>query len=142
MIEAEGFLVVRAGSERYGIGLRTVREVVDVPVPRPVPSRTPALRGVMPLHDRFLSLVHLGALLAGGPPAPAMGDTAVVVELGETAVALEVDEVLEVVERGATFVGSAPAAWSAGVWRVGTELVTVIDPAALAERLTAIEEPR
>lgn len=142
MILTEGFLVVRAGAERYGIGLSSVREVVDVPASQPVPARTPALRGVMPVHDRFLSLVHLGALLAGGAPSGTAGDTAVVVEVGDTVVALEVDEVLEVVERGATFVGSAPAAWAAGVWRVGTELVTVIDPAALADRLTSIEEPR
>jgi chemotaxis signal transduction protein len=142
VIATEGFLVVRAGADRYGIGLSSVREVVDVPPPRPVPARTPALRGVMPLRERFLSLVHLGALLAGGVPPGAAGDTAVVVEVGETVVALEVDEVLEVVEGGATFVGSAPAAWASGIWRVGTELVTVIDPAALAERLTSIEEPR
>ena len=141
MIAAEAFLVVRAGGERYGIGLGMVREVVDVSALRAVPARTPAMRGVMLLRERFLSLVHLGALLAGGVPAPAVGDTAVVVYVGEAAVALEVDEVLEVVEGGATFVGSAPASWAAGVWRVGTELVTVIDLEALAERLTAIEEP-
>lgn len=140
MIAADRFLVVRAAGERYGIGLGVVREVVDVPTPRAVPARTPALRGVMPLRERFLSLVHLGALLGGGAPPATVGDTAVVVDVGDTAVALEVDEVLEVVEHGATFVGGAPAAWSAGVWRVGTELVTVIDPEALAERLTAIEE--
>lgn len=140
MIAADAFLVVRAAGERYGIGLGTVREVVDVPPSRTVPARTPALRGVMPLRERFLTLVHLGALLGGGAPPAAVGDTAVVVEVGDAAVALEVDEVLEVVERGATFVGSAPAAWSTGVWRVGTQLVTVIDPGALAERLTAIEE--
>lgn len=141
MIAAEAFLVVRAGGERYGIGLVMVREVVDVSALRAVPARTPAMRGVMLLRERFLSLVHLGALLAGGVPAPAVGDTAVVVYVGEVAVALEVDEVLEVVEGGATFVGSAPASWAAGVWRVGTELVTVLDLEALAERLTAIEEP-
>lgn len=137
-MSAEGrFLVVRAGGERYGLALDAVREVLDVTVPpRPVPARTLALRGVIPHRERFLSLLHLGALLGGGAPPAAVGDTAVVVETARTALALEVDDVEVVVDRGATFVGAAGAAWTQGVWRVGTELVTVLDLGVLAERVT------
>ena len=131
------FLVVRAAGERYGLALDMVREVLDVTVaPRPVPARTPALRGVIPHRDRFLSLLHLGALLGGGAPPTAVGDTAVVVETARSAMALEVDEVEVVVDRGATFVGATAAPWAEGVWRVGTELVTVLDLGVLAERVT------
>lgn len=129
------FLVVRSGGERLGLGLRAVREVVDLAPPRAVPARSPALRGVMPLRERWLSLVHLGALLGGGAPPPALGDTAVVVTVGRAVVALEVDGVEEVVDRGATFVGAAPTAWAAGVWRLSSGLVTVLDLGALAELL-------
>lgn len=136
-----GFLVVRGGNERFGLPLETVREVVDVAVPRAVPARVPALRGVMPLREHHLSLVNLAALLSGTSPPETLGDTAVVVELGAGRVALEVDDVEEVADR-ATPVGGAPAVWAQGVWRVGAELVTVVDPGALAERLWETEESR
>ncbi len=132
---SERFLVVRAGGERYGIGLEAVREVVDVVPPRPVPARTPALRGVMVLRGRHCSLLHLASLLRGGAPPEALSDTAVVVASGGAHLALEVDDVEDVVDRAATRVGAAPAAWAAGVWRVGEELVTVLDLGVLAERL-------
>ncbi len=135
MSEAGRFLVVRAGGERYGLGLDAVREVVDVPPPRPVPARTPALRGVMPLHERQCSLIHLASLLGGSSPPERVGDTAVVVAAGGVTMALEVDDVESVVERGATFVGAAPAVWASGVWRVGEDLVTVLDLGAVLERL-------
>jgi chemotaxis signal transduction protein len=135
------FLVVRSGGERYGMDLAAVREVVEVTAPKPVPTRSAALRGVMPLRERHVSLVHLGALLAGTAPPDARGETAVVVMLGAAAVAVEVDDVEEVVDRGATQVTGPTAAWAAGVWRVGGELVTVLDLGALAERLGEIGEP-
>lgn len=135
------FLVVRAGRERYGLDLGAVREVVDVAPPRAVPSCSPAMRGVMPLRDRHVSLIHLGALLTGGAPPAALGETAVVVMVDRAALALEVDEVEEVVDRGASRVGAAPAGWAAGVWRVGEELVTVLELGVLAERLSEIGEP-
>lgn len=137
MSGAGRFLVVRAGGARYGLDLEAVREVLDVAsVPQPVPARTPALRGVIPHRDRFLSLLHLGALLSGGAPPATVGDTAVVVETARTAMALEVDDVEVVVDRGATYVGAAGSAWTVGVWRVGTELVAVLDLGVLAERVT------
>jgi chemotaxis signal transduction protein len=130
------FLVVRAGGERYGLALEAVREVLDVTSPpQPVPARTAALRGVIPHRDRFLSLLHLGALLGGGAPPAAVGDTAVVVETAHSAMALEVDDVEVVVDGGATYVGAAGAG-TQGVWRVGTDLVTVLDLGVLAERVT------
>jgi chemotaxis signal transduction protein len=133
--EAGGFLVVRAGGERYGLGLDAVREVVDVAAPRKVPARTPSLRGVMPLRERYCSLIHLASLLRGASPPEAVGDTAVVVAAGGATLALEVDDVEAVVERGAVFVGAAPAGWATGVWRVGGELVTMLDLGVLADNL-------
>jgi purine-binding chemotaxis protein CheW len=133
------FLIVRSGGERYGLGLDVVREVVDLAGSRPVPSRAPALRGVMPLRERFCSLVHLGALLAGTGVPEAMGDTAVIVELGGTPMAFEVDDVEGVADRGAEHVGAGGGAFATGVWRVGGDLVTVLDLGALAERFNERE---
>jgi chemotaxis signal transduction protein len=133
------FLLVRAGGESLGFALEQVREVVDLPRPRPVPARHPAVRGVVSLGERHLTLVHLGALLHGAAPPPAAGDTAVVVASGSTTVAFEVDGVVAVVDSDASWVGSAPAAWAVGVWRVGTEIVTVLDAEALLAQLAATE---
>lgn len=129
------FLVVRAGGERYGLGLAHVREVVDVAPPRAVPSRVAAVRGVMPLREHWLTLAHLGALVGGGAPPAALADTAVITDVGGAPVALEVDDVEAVVEAGATPVGGGSAGVTE-VWRVGGELVSELDLAALAARLT------
>ena len=130
------FLVVRAGGERFGLDLAAVREVVDLAAPRPVPARVPAVRGVMPLRERFYTLVHLGALMAGGAPPPAPSETAVLTDLNGRVVAFEVDDVEAVVEGGATLVGSGSGGGIADIWRVGGELVSALDLAVLAARLT------
>ena len=130
------FLVVRAGGERFGLDLAAVREVVDLAAPQPVPARVPAVRGVMPLRERFYTLVHLGALLAGGTPPPEPSETAVLAEVNGRVVAFEVDDVEAVVEGGATLVSSAGGGGIADIWRVGGELVSALDLTALAARLT------
>lgn len=129
--------MVRAGGESLGFELGKVREVVDLPPPRSVPASHAAVRGVVALGERHLTLVHLGALLHNAAPPPAAGDTAVVVAAGDTKVAFEVDEVVAVVDSDASWVGPAPAVWAAGVWRVGTEMVTVLDAEALLAQLAA-----
>jgi chemotaxis signal transduction protein len=134
LIAADRFLVVRAGGARYGLGLDAVREVVDiVAAPQPVPARTASLRGVIALRERHVSLIHLASLVAGVAPPDAVGDTAVVVVVDGASLALEVDDVESVVDRTADYLGAAPAAWASGVWRVGADLVTVLDLGVLAE---------
>src|SRR5262249_36093684 len=135
---ADSFLIVRVAGARFGLPLMEVREVVDLTIsaaPRAVPARCRALRGLLPLRGRFGSLVHLGAMIADGEPPAALGELAAVVRVGGASVALEVDDVEAVVDRHATLVGPAPVAWARTVWRVGTELVTVLDLGVLAERI-------
>jgi purine-binding chemotaxis protein CheW len=131
----DAFLIVRVGAERYGLPLADVREVLDLVPPRPVPSRSRALRGLMPLREHFVSLVHLGALIAQGGAPAMLAETAAIVMVGGAKVALEVDDVEAVVDRSATFVGPAPEPWASGIWRVGAELVTVLDLGVLGERI-------
>ncbi len=139
MTAAAGFLVVRAGVERYGVDLASVEEVVDLAVPATVPGRLPAFRGVTRWRGRHLSVLHLGALMEGTAPPPERGDTALVVRLGGSAVALEVDAVEDVVEAGGASVGASQTAGASGVWQVGGALVTMLDLAALAERVAEQE---
>jgi chemotaxis signal transduction protein len=131
----DAFLIVRVGKERYGLPLADVREVLDLVPPRPVPSLSRALRGLMPLREHFVSLVHLGALIAEGAAPATLAETAAIVMVGGARVALEVDDVEAVVDRSATFVGPAPEPWASGIWRVGAELVTVLDLGVLGERI-------
>lgn len=138
MSAGSGLLVVRAGLERYAFPLAAVDEVVDLGEPGVVPGRLPAFRGVVRWRERHLSVLHLGALVEGGTPPDARGDTALVVRLGGHPVALEVDAVEDVVE-SATAAGGATEA-AAGVWQVGGALVTMLDLEALAERLAEQRE--
>lgn len=133
-MSAAGFLVVRAGAERYGVDLASVEEVMDLGAPAAVPGRLPAFRGVVRWRSRHVAVLHLGALVEGGAPPAGRGDTALVVRLGGVPVALEVDEVVDVVEGGGASVGASPTAGASGVWAVGGALVTMLDLAALAGR--------
>lgn len=137
MSAGSGFLVVRAGTERYGVALAAVDEVVDLVTPSPVPGAMTAFRGVTRWRDHHVSVVHLGALLQGGTPPAAPGDTAVVVQVADRPVAFEVEAVEEVVEGGGTTTLDHLEAVEVGegVWTVGGVLVTMLDLEGLAERL-------
>ncbi len=139
---ARPLLVARAGGERYGLEIADVREVVPVGEVTPVPSRSLAVRGVMPHRERYLSLFSLEALLTGRMPLRGMAGAAVVVALGDAELALEVDEVESVVEDPGAFVSAEGTAGIAarGVCRCGGALVTVLDSRLLAERLAAFVE--
>jgi chemotaxis signal transduction protein len=139
---APALLVVRVGAERFGFDIATVREVMAIVGVAPVPSLSAAVRGVMPRHERHVSLVSLAALLSGGAPPAAAGGAAIVVAAGGADVALEVDEVESVVNEGAEFVAAAAAGGmpARGVWRCGQTLVTVLDTGLLVERVRALEE--
>ena len=138
-MSAAGFLVVRSGTERLGLAMASVEEVVDLGAPAPVPGRGPAFRGVVRWRGRHVSVLHLGVLVGGGAPPEARGDTALVVVLGGIPVALEVDAVDEVVDDGGASVGGAPAAGVAGVWQVRGALVTMLDLGSLTERLAELK---
>ncbi len=133
---AAPFLVARVGAERVGFAVDSVREVAPVARVATVPAALPALRGVMPLREHYVSVVSLAALLGGGAAPPEAAPWAVVVRLRGADVALEVDEVETVVERAAVQVqaGSRTAAVR-GVWRCGEALVAVLDLESLAERM-------
>ena len=139
-MRGDSFLVVRAGAERYGIALAAIEEVVNLAEPGPVPACLAAFRGVVRWRERHLSVLHLGALVEGTAAPAERGGAAVVMSLGGRHVALEVEEAEDVVEHGATSTGETVAEAAAGVWRVGALLVTMLEPAALAERLAGTEE--
>ncbi len=138
-----GFLIVRAGGQRYGLGINRVTEVIDGFAVDRVPSVHPSVRGVTPVRDRLVPLVHLGSLVSGTPPPELQGDTIVVAECSGKTVAFEVDDADEVVFEDPLPVPDGwDLPWALGVAKRDEELIPVVDVATLVDRLTtaSIEE--
>jgi chemotaxis signal transduction protein len=132
-----GHLLVRAGDRLVGLPLAQVVEVLDPGTAFPVPSVEPAVRGVAVIRGRILPLVHLGALLEGGPCPPGRTDMGVLVDVGGRQVCLEIDEADSVLyERGLPVQAGSALPWAAGVARTAHGLIPLLDLAALGARFT------
>lgn len=134
---SRGYLLVRVEGQPFGLPLARVLEVGDSGEVLAVPRRTPALRGLTPARGRLVPLIHLGALL-GGRAAPlerGRSHVLVVLDAGRIA-ALEVDDADEVVREDPLPVPEGEdLPWASGVARRGTQLVPVLDLAAVEERM-------
>jgi purine-binding chemotaxis protein CheW len=130
-----GFLLVRTGRKRVGLELSHVLEVIQVGPVHPVPSRDPAVRGVVNVRGRVIPLVHLGALLdAEACPARA-GDLVVVVMVDGRRVCLEIDDAEIVVREAALPIPQGTTLpWAIGVARHAEGLVPLLDLPALSSR--------
>jgi chemotaxis signal transduction protein len=131
-----GCLLVRAGTESVGLVLANVIGVVQVGEVRPVPVMEPAVRGLVAMHGRMVPLVHLGSLLQGVAHPSAAGTVGVVVEIEGKRVCLEVEDAEILLREAALPVPPGETLpWALGVARHGSELVPILDLAALSSRL-------
>jgi chemotaxis signal transduction protein len=131
-----GYLLVRAEGKPYGLPLGRVLEVGDLGEVLEVPRVLQAMRGLTPLRNRLVPLVHLGALLGERPPPAERGQTAVLIAVGERCVALEVDDADDVVREAVLPVPDGESLpWAAGVARRKGTLVPILDLDALGERI-------
>jgi chemotaxis signal transduction protein len=90
---SERTLIVRAGGRRFGIPLRSVREIARDLRCLSLPGASEYVVGVAGFRGEPLAVVDL-ARLAGHPAAPDRPDTVVVVDLGpDESLGLAVDEV-------------------------------------------------
>jgi purine-binding chemotaxis protein CheW len=132
-----GFLIVRAGARRVGLGLAHVLGVVEPGPAYPVPASEPAVRGVALLRGRLVPLVHLGALLERRPCPVARGDAAVVTTVGEALLCFEVEGVERVArESGIPVPAAAGLPGALGVAPTPDGPVPLLDVGALGARLT------
>lgn len=133
-----GLLIVRCGSERLGLPVDGVIEVVPLEGVVWMPAACPAVRGLLPVHTRLVPLAHLRALLDERSAPDEVSEAAVLIRSGAQRLALEVDEAVDLLPDARV---SAPAgwdvAWAEGVARVGDALVPVVDFEVLVERLLA-----
>lgn len=135
----DGFLLVRSGSRRVGLGLSHVVEVTQVGPVHPVPSVEPAVRGVVAVHGQIVPVVHLGALLEASACPAAVGSLVVVVTVSGRRVCLEIDDAEVVVREPALPVPpGSTLPWAVGVAHHPEGLVPLLDLGALSARLMEV----
>jgi purine-binding chemotaxis protein CheW len=136
-------VVFRIGSERYGLPLAAVREVVN-PAPMSVVPRAPrSVRGIMNLRGRVITIVDLETLLALAPgrpsPEPLTQGKVVLLDRGRRDLGLLIGEV----EGVHSLEEIAPAPGEAlpsirGVARLPHGAVTVLDADGLDRQIVAL----
>ncbi|MDP4025057.1 chemotaxis protein CheW [Methylobacterium sp. NEAU 140] len=93
--ESAPFLVCACGSDRYGLPLAAVAQVLPARACTPVPGAAPALVGLIALSGRVVGVVDLARALGRPGAAPADGEPGhLVVMRGAPPLALAVDRVL------------------------------------------------
>jgi chemotaxis signal transduction protein len=108
-----GCLLVRAGGRRLGLPLDVVVEVLELGELLPVPTREPALLGVVNQRGRLVPVFGLRELLAPRGPADVgtpgdttatdPGSTLVLADVGGVRLGYIVDEAEVVMRSGMTF---------------------------------------
>jgi purine-binding chemotaxis protein CheW len=123
-------VVFRLEKDRYALPLAAIREVVVPPSTfSRVPRAPPAIRGVINLRGRVVTVVELKLLLGLSGEEPPSGQKIVLLDRGRRDLGLLVSEVdgIETLEK----VGPAPGKQVPsvkGVARVKGWAVTVLDP--------------
>lgn len=131
-----GFLLVKASGRWVGLPVEQLLAVADFGLPHPVPSPEPAMRGIARVRGETMPVIHLGALLAGGPCPPEHGDAGVVVSVDGVRICLEVDEADVVVREVAMpLPPTSSMPWARAVVRRPEGLVPLLDLTALGARL-------
>ena len=130
------YLLVRVGEVRYGIPASNVREIGSPSRVLSAPTSLEAVRGVTPVREKLVSLVHLGALIASSKPPAELGATLILAECGGRPVAFEVDEADDLIKGESHPVPHGrEIPWACGMVRQGDTLIPIIDLDALGERL-------
>jgi chemotaxis signal transduction protein len=132
----KGYLLIRAGGDRYGLPIGDVVEVVDDAATEPVPGGLPAVLGVARIRGRMVPVIHLGALLTDCAPSERERRTVVVTRCGARRVAFEVDDADAVVRD--IPIPAPPdrkVPWASGVARQDEALIPILDMDMLDERL-------
>jgi chemotaxis signal transduction protein len=141
-MNAEGWLLVRAGGRRVGLALEQVIEVLELGPVYPVPSTEPAVRGVTSSRGWIVPLVHLASLLDGRRAADSGGGTAVMLRLGGRRVCLEVDDAVEVLrEPGLPVPQDVSLPFAVAVARQADGIVPLLDLTTIGARISETATP-
>lgn len=141
-------VVFRIASERYGLPLASVREVVEPAPMSRVPCSPPAVLGIMNLRGRVVTVVSLGCLMQSEPPvaigAEAPAGKVVLLDRGRRDLGLLVGEVEGV--HDLADVSPVPGESLGSVRGVGRPpsggAVTVLDAEGLDRQIAALFKSR
>ncbi|RYG16005.1 purine-binding chemotaxis protein CheW [bacterium] len=130
-VKDEQVVVLRLGTERYGIDIFRVNEIIRLREITPLPHTAPHVRGLVNLRGRTIPVVDLRVRL-GMDCGEATGQARIiVVEAGSGQVGLIVDEVCEVGTLDGGSIepppGLAEGDFVRGVARRGDRLVALLD---------------
>jgi chemotaxis signal transduction protein len=92
------FLLVRVGMRCVGLALDEVEEIVDLGDTYAVPTKSPALRGIMPVNGRFVPVLHLASYLDDAGCPETRGAVGVLAGINGRKICLEVDDADTLVE--------------------------------------------
>ncbi len=134
-------VVFRLDREHYALPLASVREVVPPPASlSQVPRAPPAVRGVMNLRGRVVTIVAMRTLLElKGLGVPPRDQKILLLDRGRRDLGLLVTEVegIDLVEKVTPPPGS-PSSAIRGVARLKGRAVTVLDPDGIDEAVVAV----
>jgi purine-binding chemotaxis protein CheW len=137
----ERLLVFRVGTERFGVALSAVREVLDSPAVSRIPDAAPSLLGVAMVRGELVPHYDARVVLDVGR-AGDMPGAALLFAIGDRRVALAIDDVFDPVLVEEQELRPMPGAGAAdviicGLVRRGSDLIAVLDEAALLDTMVA-----
>ena len=136
---AERLLVFRVGSERFGVPMGAVREVVDAPEVRRLPDAPPSLLGVATVRGELVPVYDARAIFDVDKASDAPG-AALIFPGDARCIALAIDDVFDPVlveEHELRPMPGAADAMIRGLVRRGDDLVVVVDAEALVDAMVA-----
>jgi purine-binding chemotaxis protein CheW len=134
-IDVTQYVVVRVGSEEYGLPILAVESIIRYEEPTPVPHARPGITGVLNLRGRVVPVLDLSQVLLGLPFAPSPKARVVVCETVDGPIGLTVDDAREVATVHVDQVRPAPPALA-----TGEPAIAVAGVASLDDRLVLLLE--
>jgi purine-binding chemotaxis protein CheW len=141
--EENVFVTVIVAGQICGLPVRAVRDILDEQTIMTIPLTPPAIVGSLNLRGRIVTAIDLRCRLGLAPAPDGSGRMSVVIEQEGELYALVVDEVSEVVSLAASQYernpSTLPARWAthaAGIYRLPSRLMVVLDVASLITQLT------
>jgi len=113
-IDSAQYVVVRVGSEEYGLPILAVESIIRYEEPTPVPHAREGITGVLNLRGRVVPVLDLSHVLLGRPFEPTPTARVVVCETADGPIGLTVDDAREVVAVSADQHRPAPQALATG----------------------------
>ena len=139
----ERLLVFRVGTERFGVALAAVSEIIDSPVVRRLPDAAPSLLGVATVRGELVPLYD-GRVVLEVESASDVETTgaALLFTIEARRIALAIDDVFDPVLVEEQDLRPMPGAGTAdvmirGLVRRGGDLVAVLDAAVLLDTMLA-----